>query len=72
MAVKRYRNKLEIDPSYDVDKQIRVGVDEAAGFTGGGPGDEFDFDFDRPGFHEQPLLDAGVIEVVSDKSGKKE
>lgn len=71
MAVKRYRNIMEYDNTVDVTAQVRIGVDEAAGYVGGGPGEEFEFDYDRPGFSEQFLIDAGAIALV-DKTTKKE
>ena len=71
MAVRRYRNTLKYDDAADVTAQTRIGVDESAGFAGGGPGEEFDFDYDRPGYSAQALIDVGAIELV-DKTTKKE
>lgn len=70
MAVKRYRNLAPFDEQ--AEHQVRIGVDETAGLVGGGPGEEFEFDFDRPGYDEQSLIDGGLIEVVKGKSGGKE
>lgn len=69
MAVKRYRNLLPFDPTSE--RQTLIGVDEAAGFSGGGPGEVFEFDYDRPGYDGQALIDAGLIESV-DKPTKEE
>lgn len=36
------------------------------------PGEEFEFDYDLPGYDEKSLLDAGIIRVVESKPKAKE
>lgn len=54
MAAKWYRSLIE--PSGDPNGEILVG--------GAMPGEVFRFDYDRPGFHEKPLIEHGVIEAL--------
>lgn len=54
MAVKWYRSLIE--PSGDPRGEIKVAKAE--------PGEVFQFDYDRPGFGAQPLIDNGIIEEL--------
>lgn len=56
MAAKWYRNLTE--PTGDPRGEIRIG--------GSLPGEVFQFDYDRPGFDEQVLVESGGIEVISE------
>lgn len=60
MAKKWYRNLTE--PSGDPRGDVRIGVDGSS--PGAGPGEVFVFDYDRPGFNAQVLLDGGAIAEV--------
>lgn len=60
MAKKRYRSLVE--KTGDPRGEILV--------AGAGPGEEFEFDFDQPGYDEKALVDSGIIELV-DKSKAK-
>ena len=61
MAKKRYRSLVEA--TGDPRGEILV--------AGAAPGEEFEFDYDQPGYSEKHLIDSGIIEVV-DKSKAKE
>lgn len=62
MAKKRYRSLVE--PSGDPRGEILV--------AGAAPGEEFEFDYDQPGYDEKALLDAGIIELVTKPKAKGE
>ena len=55
MAAKWYRSKIEPSPD---GRNILVG--------GAHPGEVFSFDYDRPGFNAQGLIDQGVIEEINE------
>lgn len=65
---KWYRSLIK--PSGDEHGDILVGASSI--YDGAYPGEVFMFDYDRPGYHAQFLIDNGVIEEMAQEPTKDE